>query len=67
MNVNVSDKLEMKKPHPCGNRIFDVLRVGIDFRIRCTKCGRDVMVPRAKIERNIKKIIPAGVSDGQDS
>ncbi len=57
MNVNIGDKLEMKKPHPCGNTLFDVLRVGIDFRIRCVKCGREVMVPRAKIERNIKRII----------
>lgn len=57
MNVNIGDKLEMKKPHPCGSTLFDVLRVGIDFRIRCVKCGREVMVPRAKIERNIKKII----------
>lgn len=57
MNVNIGDKLEMKKPHPCGSTSFDVLRVGIDFRIRCVKCGREVMVPRAKIERNIKKII----------
>ncbi len=63
MNVNVGDKLEMKKPHPCGNNVFDVLRVGIDFRIRCIKCGRDVMVARNKIEKNIKKIISAS---GQD-
>lgn len=57
MNVSVGDKLEMKKPHPCGNNVFDVLRVGIDFRIHCCKCGRDVLVPRSKIERNIKRII----------
>ena len=63
MNVNVGDKLEIKKPHPCGSTAFDVLRVGIDFRIRCVKCGREVMVPRAKIERNIKKIIS---ESGQD-
>ena len=60
MNVQVGDRLKMKKPHPCGNDVFDVLRIGADFRVRCTKCGRDVMVPRAKIERNIRQIIPAG-------
>ncbi len=47
----------MKKPHPCGGSSFAVLRVGMDFRVRCVKCGREVMAPRAKIERNIKKII----------
>jgi len=57
MNVNVGDKLIMKKPHPCGNKEFEVLRVGVDFKIRCTACGREVMVPRSKIEKNIKSII----------
>jgi len=57
MNVNVGDKLLMKKPHPCGCREFEVLRVGIDFKIRCCSCGREVMVPRSKIERNIRQIL----------
>lgn len=57
MDVRVGDLLEMKKPHPCGNRAFAVLRVGMDFRLRCTKCGHEIMVPRVKIEKNIKKIM----------
>lgn len=57
MDVRVGDTLEMKKPHPCGNKTFAVLRVGMDFRLRCTKCGHEVMVPRVKIEKNIKKIM----------
>lgn len=56
----MGDKLEMKKPHPCGGKLFEVLRAGMDFRIRCEKCGREVMVPRVKIERNIKKVIREG-------
>lgn len=57
MNVNAGDKLEMKKQHPCGGKVFTVLRAGMDFKIRCDKCGREVMVPRKKIEKNIKRII----------
>jgi hypothetical protein len=57
MDVQVGDILKLKKSHPCGEVLFDVLRVGMDFKIRCRKCGREVMVPRAKIERNIKEII----------
>ncbi len=56
MDVRVGDTLEMKKPHPCGSKTFAVLRVGMDFRLRCTGCGREVLVPRVKIEKNIKKI-----------
>jgi len=57
MDVRVGDELVMKKAHPCGENRFEVLRSGIDFRLRCKKCGREVMVPRVKIEKNIKKII----------
>ena len=56
MDVRVGDELVMKKAHPCGENRFEVLRSGIDFRLRCKKCGREVMVPRIKIEKNIKKI-----------
>lgn len=56
MDVKVGDVVTLKKPHPCGCREFDVLRVGIDFKIRCQKCKREVMVPRVKIEKNIKTI-----------
>ena len=60
MDVRVGDKILVKKPHPCGANLFDVLRVGMDFKIRCTGCGREVMLPRAKIEKNIKKVIKPG-------
>ena len=55
--ISVGDILEMKKNHPCGGKSFLVLRTGIDFKIRCTTCGREVMVPRTKAEKNIKKVI----------
>jgi len=61
MDIRLNDIIEMKKEHPCGNKQFLVLRVGIDFRIRCTKCDREVMVPRVKIEKNIKKVMRDGV------
>ena len=57
MDIRVNDILEMKKEHPCGSKQFLVLRAGMDFRIRCIKCEREIMVPRAKIEKNIKKVI----------
>lgn len=57
MSVQVGDRVEMKKPHPCGGKTFEILRVGMDFKIRCMTCGREVMAPRKKIEKNIRKII----------
>ena len=57
MDVLVGDRIQTRKPHPCGNSEFEVLRIGMDFRIRCTKCGHEILLPRAKIEKNIKNII----------
>ena len=57
MDVRTGDILQMKKPHPCGCREFLVLRVGMDFKIRCNGCGHEVMLPRVKCEKNIKKIL----------
>jgi len=57
LDVQKNDVLVMKKNHPCGCCEFLVLRTGMDFKIRCLKCGREVMVPRSKAEKNIKKIV----------
>ena len=57
MDVRVQDILEMKKEHPCGSKQFLVLRSGMDFKLRCMKCGHEIMSPRSKIEKRIRKII----------
>ena len=57
MDIAVGDTIQTRKKHPCGASSFEVLRVGMDFKIRCTGCGREVMLPRAKIEKNIKKVL----------
>lgn len=57
IKINVDDILELKKPHPCGGRLFKVLRVGSDIRIVCQSCGRDMTLDRIKLEKSIKKII----------
>ena len=65
MDIRVNDILTMKKPHPCGGRDWEVLRVGADFRLRCRLCGRELMAPRAKIERSIRRVARAEEADGQ--
>ena len=57
MDVRVGDVIQTKKQHPCGSNRFDVLRVGMDFKIRCQGCGREIMLPRVKIEKNIRKVL----------
>lgn len=57
MDIHVGDVLELKKEHPCGNRRWLVLRVGMDFKLRCEGCGHELMLPRSKAEKSIKRVL----------
>ena len=57
MDIKVGDRLEMKKPHPCGCKTFKVNRIGMDFKILCEGCGHEVLIPRSKAEKNIRRIL----------
>lgn len=56
MEVKVGDIVTMKKQHPCGSKEWKVLRVGMDFRLKCLGCDHMVLVPRNKIMKNIKAV-----------
>jgi len=56
MDIRLGDILVMKKPHPCGAHNWTVLRVGMDFRLRCCGCSHEVMLPRTKAEKNIREV-----------
>ncbi|HIT08928.1 MAG TPA: DUF951 domain-containing protein [Candidatus Merdivicinus faecavium] len=56
MQIAVGDILVMKKNHPCGENRFLVLRIGMDFKLRCLGCGREIMVPRSKAEKSVRRI-----------
>lgn len=60
MDIRVGDVITMKKKHPCGSDRFTVLRIGADFRIKCLECGREVMLERVKVEKNIRKLLREG-------
>ena len=55
--VQLGDIVRMKKPHPCGSSKWEVLRVGMDFRLKCQGCGHLVMLPRPKFERMMRGIV----------
>lgn len=54
MELNVGDIVRMKKPHPCGSPTWEILRVGMDIRLKCTGCSHQVMLPRRQVEKNIR-------------
>lgn len=56
MDYNVGDIVRTKKPHPCGNKLWEITRVGVDFKLKCQKCGHVVMLERPKALKSITKI-----------
>lgn len=63
----VGDYVRLKKPHPCGSQTWEILRTGADFRLKCTGCGHQIMVPRKMVEKNTREIIHRSGADGTSS
>ncbi|MDI6871506.1 MAG: DUF951 domain-containing protein [Bacillota bacterium] len=59
---HVGDLVRLRKEHPCGSDAWEVLRVGMDFRLKCLGCGHIVMLPRRQFERDVKELLPPGVT-----
>ncbi len=60
LKFEVDDVIELKKPHPCGNKQFKILRVGGEMRILCMGCQHDMTIDRIKLEKVTKKFISGG-------
>ncbi|MFD2831110.1 DUF951 domain-containing protein [Corticicoccus populi] len=54
---DLNDIVEMKKQHPCGNKKFQIVRMGADIKIQCVECKRTIMMPRRDFEKRMKKIV----------
>jgi hypothetical protein len=63
VNFRIGDSLELKKKHPCGGNRFEVLFTGSDVKVRCKTCGREMVLPRIKLEKNIKSVIFGDAND----
>ncbi len=57
----IGDIVELKKPHPCGNKQWEITRTGMDFRIKCLGCGHQVLISRPNFEKSVKKIIKSHI------
>jgi len=67
MSYDIGDIVQMKKNHPCGGKEWEVLRIGMDFRIKCLTCGHLVMLSRQKFEKSVKKILTKTDIDTQEA
>jgi len=57
MKYILGSKVIMKKGHPCGENLWEIIRLGVDIKLKCTQCGRTIMMDRIEFERKIKKVM----------
>lgn len=57
MDFQIGQIIKLKKQHPCGTNAWEIIRVGADFRLKCTGCGHQVMLPRKTVEKSFKGLI----------
>lgn len=62
----LGDIVQMKKPHPCGTNEMEIIRMGMDIRIKCVGCKHSVLVPRAKFESKLKKVLQPAIRSEQE-
>ena len=55
MVYSIGDKVITKKKHPCGNDVWTIVRVGADYKIRCDKCGRVVMLSLSEFLKSVRQ------------
>ena len=56
----LGDQVVLKKPHACGENLWEIVRVGADVKLKCMHCGRVVMLDRLGVLKRVKKLAPAG-------
>lgn len=54
MDFELGEMIKMKKAHPCGTNQWEIMRVGMDFRLKCCGCGHQVMLPRKQVEKSFR-------------
>ncbi len=59
-SFNLNDKVIMKKPHACGTNLWIITRVGVDVKIKCDNCGREIMMDRLEFIKKLKKVVSDG-------
>lgn len=57
MKYTLNTKVIMKKAHPCGTNLWEIVRMGVDIKLKCVNCGRTIMMDRLEFERKLKKVV----------
>lgn len=57
LNYEAGDIVSLKKGHPCGENKWEILRTGIDIKLRCLGCQREIWIARIDFEKRVRKIL----------
>ena len=60
LQVEIGDRIILRKKHACGGREWEIWRLGMDIGIKCLKCGRKLKMVRSKLEKNVKEVVSNG-------
>ncbi len=58
LQINLNERVRLRKPHPCGSTDWVVVRLGADIGLKCLGCGRRVLLARRDLEKRLKKVLP---------
>lgn len=56
-SFKLNDDVIMRKPHACGTNLWTITRMGVDIKIKCKNCGREIMMDRLEFQRKLKKVV----------
>lgn len=59
--------VKLKKPHPCGANAWEIMRMGMDVKLRCGGCGQVIRLPRKKFERRVRGIVEPDASEDAET
>ena len=57
---SLGDRVILKKPHACGENLWEIVRVGADVKLKCSGCERVIMLDRLEFLKRAKKLLPSG-------
>lgn len=53
----LNDDVIMRKQHACGTNLWTITRMGVDIKIKCKNCGREIMMDRLEFQKKLKKVV----------
>ncbi len=56
-NYQLNDHVVMKKQHACGTNEWIITRMGVDIKLQCVACGREIMMERVEFEKKLKNVL----------